>query len=100
MKSDTNQWGTMRLAVQNKQKLGPVLYNEGGKWKRLLFQKLLNDVALFISFDNAWTESLKRERALLPLAAPHPPPGSVKTELGGSFSLLLFVLFNNVLGAL
>lgn len=76
MKSDTNQSGTMRLAVQNKQKLGPGLYNEGGKWKRLLFQKLLNDVALFISFDNAWTESLKRERAL-------PPPGSVKTELGG-----------------
>lgn len=41
-------------------------HNEGGKWKGLLFQKLLNDDALFISFDNAWTESLKREGTLPP----------------------------------
>lgn len=93
MKSDTDQPGTTRLAAQNQQKLGPGLHKEGGKWKRLLFQKLLNDVALFISLDNAGIESLKRERAL-------PPPGSVKTELGGCFSLLLFVLSPDVSRAL
>lgn len=82
MKSDTDQSGTMRLAAQNKQKPGPGLHNEEGKWKRLLFRELLNDVALFISFDNAWTESLKRERSLSAL-----PPGICKSRVWGFLSL-------------
>lgn len=80
MKSDTDQSGTMRLAAQNKQKPGPGLHNEEGKWKRPLFRKLSNDVALFISLDNAWTESLKRERSLAALT-----PGVCSSGAWGFF---------------
>lgn len=40
MKSDTDQSGPVRLAALNKQKPGPGLHNEEGKWKRRLFPKL------------------------------------------------------------
>lgn len=80
MKSDTDQSGTMRLAAQNKQKPGPGLHNEEGKWKRPLFRKLSNDAALFISLDNAWTESLKRERSLAALT-----PGVCSSGAWGFF---------------